>query len=216
MLLKSFFSGYVRRIRYIQIRSLTSCQQPHEYNLYTRLGVAPSASPDEIKAAFYQAAKGIHPDVNTAPDAGENFRRTKEAYDVLRDQSKKKEYDERMKRSAGWGNSRFDDMCPNSDMGKQNRQRHNYQTQKHQRQNHTRDHGYQRQNYTRDHGYPRPRRQQESPIDDGFEEMFNALNEMWNDRKKRAAIIRLASAVVALIVIEEICWWRRHPLPRDD
>ena len=99
---KSIFSAYLRRKPSTQIRSLESCQQPHIDNLYTRLGVAPSASPEEIKTAFYRAAKGIHPDVNKASDANENFRRVKEAYDVLRDQSKKKEYDESMKRTAGW------------------------------------------------------------------------------------------------------------------
>lgn len=47
---------------------------------YQVLGVAPSATAAEIKAAYRQAALRLHPDVNAAPDATERFAEVATAY----------------------------------------------------------------------------------------------------------------------------------------
>lgn len=49
---------------------------------YTRLGVAPDAAPDEVKAAFLRQARRLHPDVPGTGDPAA-FVRLKEAYDVV-------------------------------------------------------------------------------------------------------------------------------------
>ncbi|MCY3697475.1 MAG: J domain-containing protein [Chloroflexi bacterium] len=47
------------------------------------IGVAPGASEDEIRRAFRRKAKSVHPDVSDAPDAAEEFKRLKDAHDLL-------------------------------------------------------------------------------------------------------------------------------------
>ncbi len=60
---------------------------------YEILGVARTASQDEIKSAYRGLAKKYHPDVNRAPDAEDKFKELGEAYEVLRDPEKRKQYD---------------------------------------------------------------------------------------------------------------------------
>ena len=61
---------------------------------YEVLGVSKNASQDEIKSAFRKLAKKYHPDVSKEPDAEAKFKEAQEAYAVLSDDQKRKQYDQ--------------------------------------------------------------------------------------------------------------------------
>lgn len=61
---------------------------------YEVLGVSKTASQDEIKSAFRKLAKKYHPDINKDADAPEKFKEAQEAYSVLSDEGKRKQYDQ--------------------------------------------------------------------------------------------------------------------------
>ena len=62
---------------------------------YELLGVARNASEDEIKKSFRRLAMKFHPDRNRDnPQAEEQFKKIKEAYDVLSDAKKRSAYDQ--------------------------------------------------------------------------------------------------------------------------
>ncbi|MBW2610328.1 MAG: DnaJ domain-containing protein [Deltaproteobacteria bacterium] len=63
-------------------------------NYYTILGVAKSASPEEIKKAYRKLAMKYHPDHNKGNKKAETkFKDISEAYAVLSDKEKRKQYD---------------------------------------------------------------------------------------------------------------------------
>ncbi|MGO8947672.1 MAG: molecular chaperone DnaJ [Ktedonobacterales bacterium] len=60
---------------------------------YEILGVARSASEEDIKKAFRRLARQYHPDVNKEKGAEERFKEINEAYEVLGDAQKRQAYD---------------------------------------------------------------------------------------------------------------------------
>ena len=61
---------------------------------YEVLGVSKDATDAEIKSAFRKLAKKYHPDINKEPGAEEKFKEVQEAYEVLGDENKRKQYDQ--------------------------------------------------------------------------------------------------------------------------
>ena len=70
---------------------------------YEVLGVSKEADEKEIKSAFRKLAKKYHPDVSKEPDAAEKFKEAQEAYAVLSDEQKRRQYDQ-------YGHAAFDQM----------------------------------------------------------------------------------------------------------
>src|SRR5829696_1346782 len=70
---------------------------------YAVLGVSSTATQDEIKKQYRRLAKKYHPDANANdPKAAEKFKEISEAYNVVGDAEKRKQYDE-MRRLGAFG-----------------------------------------------------------------------------------------------------------------
>lgn len=73
---------------------------------YEVLGVSREASSEEIKKEYRKLARQFHPDVNNGdPVAGEKFKEISEAYAVLSNDDKRRQYD-----NFGFNNSLFDNF----------------------------------------------------------------------------------------------------------
>jgi DnaJ domain len=72
-------------------RTMASVKDPKGY--YARLGVTASANAADIKKAYRQLAKAIHPDISRDAGAKARFQEINEAYAVLSDPDLRNKYD---------------------------------------------------------------------------------------------------------------------------
>ncbi|KAL0397531.1 UNVERIFIED_CONTAM: Chaperone protein dnaJ GFA2, mitochondrial [Sesamum calycinum] len=64
-------------------------------DFYDVLGVSKNATASEIKKAYYGLAKKLHPDTNKDdPEAEKKFQEVQKAYEVLKDEEKRQQYDQ--------------------------------------------------------------------------------------------------------------------------
>ncbi|KAL0374292.1 UNVERIFIED_CONTAM: Chaperone protein dnaJ GFA2, mitochondrial, partial [Sesamum radiatum] len=62
---------------------------------YDVLGISKNATASEIKKAYYGLAKKLHPDTNKDdPEAEKKFQEVQKAYEVLKDEEKRQQYDQ--------------------------------------------------------------------------------------------------------------------------
>jgi molecular chaperone DnaJ len=79
-----------------------------EKDYYKSLGITKDASPAEIKKVYRKLARDLHPDKNPGDTAAEaRFKEVSEAYGVLSDAAKRKEYDEARDMFAAGGPGGF-------------------------------------------------------------------------------------------------------------
>lgn len=91
-------------------RSISTTSSLSAKDYYKILGISKNSSAKDIKKAYYQLAKKYHPDTNKDdPNASKKFQEVSEAYEILSDDTKRKEYDtfgtttEQMNREGGAG-----------------------------------------------------------------------------------------------------------------
>jgi curved DNA-binding protein CbpA len=75
-------------------------------NYYEILGVSEDSSQDEIKKAYRKLSKQYHPDVN--PEGEEKFKDIAEAYDILGDENKRQQYNQRKNNPFAGRGGNFD------------------------------------------------------------------------------------------------------------
>ncbi len=77
-------------------------------DLYAELGLTKEASQDDIKKAYRKLAFQYHPDRNQGnPAAEEKFKKITAAYDVLSDETKRRQYDSYGSTSSNYGQSSY-------------------------------------------------------------------------------------------------------------
>jgi curved DNA-binding protein len=69
---------------------------------YEVLGVPQDADTEDIRRTYRKLARENHPDINKAPEAEDRFKEISEAYEVLRDEERRRQYDRvrRQRRNA--------------------------------------------------------------------------------------------------------------------
>jgi len=65
----------------------------NKQDFYALFGLTRNASPEEIRQAYFEAARRLHPDKNLAPGETELFLGAQEAYEILSNPKKRAKYD---------------------------------------------------------------------------------------------------------------------------
>ena len=79
---------------------------------YKIMGVNQDASEKDIKLAYRRLARKYHPDLSKEPNAEERFKEMGEAYEVLKDPTKRAEYDQYLKYGKFNQNARQEQWTP--------------------------------------------------------------------------------------------------------
>ena len=66
---------------------------------YRILGLQPTAKLAEVKSAYRKKAFALHPDRNPSAKAHADFQEVQEAYELLSDPSRRRDYDDNRRRS---------------------------------------------------------------------------------------------------------------------
>lgn len=97
-------------MRLENVRHIHTTNSLSKKDYYQILGVAKNSSSKDIKKSYYELAKKYHPDTNKDdPGASQKFQEVSEAYEILSDDTKRREYDtfgqtsEQMNRAGGGG-----------------------------------------------------------------------------------------------------------------
>nr|XP_022327662.1 protein tumorous imaginal discs, mitochondrial-like isoform X1 [Crassostrea virginica]XP_022327788.1 protein tumorous imaginal discs, mitochondrial-like isoform X1 [Crassostrea virginica] len=87
---------------FLQKKAFHTSSLHYKDDYYKILGVSKSADQKEIKKAYYKLAKKYHPDVNKDnKEAAKKFQEVAEAYEILSDDSKRRQYDTYGKAGGG-------------------------------------------------------------------------------------------------------------------
>jgi curved DNA-binding protein CbpA len=78
---------------------------PSEKNYYKILQVDPTADPEVIAAAYKRLSLKYHPDANPDPQSNWRMQEINEAYQVLKDPLKRRDYDQWRMHTGASGNS---------------------------------------------------------------------------------------------------------------
>ena len=69
-------------------------------NYYIVLGISRGADLEKIKRAYRTIAKSSHPDISQSEETAQRFREACQAYEVLSDSEKRRQYDEELAREG--------------------------------------------------------------------------------------------------------------------
>ena len=109
MKIKFFFTIF---LIYTSINSIFSKKSDDENDYYKILGIKKDATDGEIKKAYRKLALKWHPDKNpnNREEAEEKFKKINEAYSVLSDKNKRRQYDKGGDFSFDFGSFNADDI----------------------------------------------------------------------------------------------------------
>ncbi|KAI9505749.1 hypothetical protein GGI25_002350 [Coemansia spiralis] len=88
-------------------------KQQQDY--YEALGVRPDATTEDIRSAYMKRAVRVHPDRNPSPTATEEFQELADAYYVLSDTTRRRQYDSERDSSRANAQTSFGDTHANAD-----------------------------------------------------------------------------------------------------
>ncbi|XP_069484055.1 dnaJ homolog subfamily B member 9 [Ambystoma mexicanum] len=186
----SMLSVYTFAIYILMISEFILANQ----NYYDILGVPKNASERQIKKAFHKLAMKYHPDKNKSPDAEAKFRDIAEAYEILSDEKRRREYDQFGQEAFTSGprgrggsdrpfqhsfNFNFDDMFKDFDFFGENQNAHSKKHFENHFRSHRAAHNKQRQRF------------QEFSFGGGlFDDMFEDMEKMFTFDGTRRHTVR--------------------------